>query len=78
MQQLGRRPEISSEHKEKIDDAGFVAVIVGTLRKVYNVDSHRVFATGISNREIFGSGKREPTSTKHGLTVAVLRQVNVL
>jgi polyhydroxybutyrate depolymerase len=49
----GRSPDVSREHKESIDDVGFIAAIVDTLRKVYGIDSRRIFATGISNGGFF-------------------------
>ena len=40
-------------HRENVDDAGFVATLVGEIRRARGVDPGRVYATGISNGAIF-------------------------
>jgi len=51
----GRSPNVSREHEENIDDVGFIAAIIDTLRKAYAIDFRRVFATGISNGGFFSN-----------------------
>jgi polyhydroxybutyrate depolymerase len=44
-----RQDPISFAHKHNIDDIGFLAGIIRTMRARYKADSGRVFVTGISN-----------------------------
>jgi polyhydroxybutyrate depolymerase len=45
----GRTVPISTAHREKIDDVGFIRALVTSLAVSYPIDLHRVFVTGISN-----------------------------
>ncbi len=45
----GRKLESVNAWKENIDDVGFITTIVEELKKKYNVDSNRIFTTGMSN-----------------------------
>lgn len=39
-------------HKENIDDVGFISALIDFMIKEYNIDSKRVYVTGISNGAI--------------------------
>lgn len=45
----GRKLEDERVWKENIDDVGFITAIVEELKLKYNVDSNRIFTTGMSN-----------------------------
>lgn len=45
----GREGEISYAHKENIDDVGFIAQIIKELDSKYNIDTDKIFTSGISN-----------------------------
>lgn len=45
----GREGEFTTAHKDKVDDVGFLTALVAQLSEQYQVDSEKVFATGISN-----------------------------
>lgn len=45
----GRGDVSSRAHAERIDDVGFISVLIAHLQSEYPVDSRRIFATGISN-----------------------------
>ena len=45
----GRGDVNSRAHAERIDDVGFIGVLISQLRSEYPIDPQRIFATGISN-----------------------------
>ena len=45
----GRKLENELAWKENIDDVGFIKAIVNELKQKYNIDSSRIFTTGMSN-----------------------------
>ncbi|HRU01414.1 MAG TPA: PHB depolymerase family esterase [Victivallales bacterium] len=45
----GRTQVKYKPHREKIDDVAFIATLIENLKKSYNIDTTRVYATGISN-----------------------------
>jgi polyhydroxybutyrate depolymerase len=49
----GREGDFSTAHRERYDDAGFVAAMVDAVDRERRVDRKRVYATGISNGAFF-------------------------
>ena len=49
----GRQGDFSKAHKERRDDAGFVAAMIEEIARDFEVDRARVYATGISNGGFF-------------------------
>ncbi|MGB5665942.1 MAG: PHB depolymerase family esterase, partial [Maribacter sp.] len=45
----GRKLDAVKAWKENIDDVGFIVAIVNALKKEYNIDTSRIFTTGMSN-----------------------------
>jgi polyhydroxybutyrate depolymerase len=47
----GRTDEKANDraHRENIDDVGFISALIDFMAKKYNIDSKRVYVTGISN-----------------------------
>ncbi len=45
----GRKLDQVKAWKENIDDVGFIAAIIETLKKEHNIDDQRIFTTGMSN-----------------------------
>ena len=44
----GRTENLKPQNKE-VDDVGFIAEIIETLKKTYNIDTNRIYTTGMSN-----------------------------
>lgn len=49
----GREFAGSRAHRERIDDVGFVAVMLDAIARAHAVDPRRIYATGISNGAVF-------------------------
>lgn len=45
----GRKSNKVKAWKENVDDVGFIVAIIEELKKKYNIDSNRIFTTGMSN-----------------------------
>jgi polyhydroxybutyrate depolymerase len=45
----GRKNVSDPAHQQNIDDVGFFTILIDNLSKEFNIDPHRIFATGISN-----------------------------
>lgn len=45
----GREGDFTRAHREKIDDVGFISALIDHLAQKHEIDSQRVYATGISN-----------------------------
>jgi len=49
----GRPPEVSKSHRDKVDDEGFIKVLIEHVASRYAIDPRRVYAAGISNGALF-------------------------
>jgi polyhydroxybutyrate depolymerase len=45
----GRKEVKYSAHKKNIDDVGFISALIDSLAKEFNIDTKRVYVTGMSN-----------------------------
>ena len=51
----GREGDFSTPHREHIDDIAFIDAILGRTATEVPIDTHRIFATGISNGGFFSN-----------------------